>query len=476
MDYIDNILGQYGFGESVSLGGKTTRIETDVEPDHQAYAECYAYTLRDEVMMENEKLAMHIEVARIRAAGEDLKEMADKVKDKVKEGKDKIKKFLLELYDKVIRFFTETVRYFFSNEKKSSKLIAEMKAAIKKSAKTGEGTVKVFDPTSLKSKMSGGEGYHGFGEEDYPEGTTNQAKKIVEAKKNQNLSADEYRKKSEEFAREAGKAKKFNHYETKIQVSEIFANKAKAIVAKQERLQSRLQAASELIERSSNATANSALAQEELSTARHEIADSRKVLQARAEKIKASLKRKPSEAIVDIQEETSAISYIDDTLTIISNLKTIEGDDTAVKDQASSIIELVKESYDTKDEIFKDIIDNFNSNRVDMNYQDAHEALKGLLEFGIYLLEGQRNAGTNMKGLNKKIRKFTEEKRKIEKSIKEANKEDNEDEGKELQKKRMSLIYCIKATSLFKGREDRSLGYVMQIGRLVLNDYNKVSK
>ena len=462
MDYIDNILGQYGFGESVSLGGKTTRIETDVEPDHQAYAECYAYALRDEVMMENEKLTMHIEVAKIRAAGEDLKEMTDKVKDKVNEGKSKIKKFLLELYDKVIRFFTETVRYFFSNEKKSMKLISEMKAAVKKSAKTGEGTVKVFDPASLKSKMSGGEGYYGFGEEDYPEGTTNQAKKIIESKKNQNLSSDEYKRKSEEYAREAGKAKKFNHYETKIQVSEFFANRAKA-VAKQERLISRLQAASELIERSSNASDN-------------EIADSRKALQARAEKIKASLKRKPSEAIADIQEETSAISYIDDTLTIISNLKTIEGDDTAVKDQASSIIELVKESYDTKDEIFKDIIDNFNSNRIDMNYQDAHEALKGLLEFGIYLLEGQRNAGTNMKGLNKKIRKFTEEKRKIEKSIKEANKEDNEDEGKELQKKRMSLIYCIKATSLFKGREDRSLGYVMQIGRLVLNDYNKVSK
>lgn len=40
---IDNILANSGFGESVSLGGKSsTKIEMDIEPDHQAYAECYA--------------------------------------------------------------------------------------------------------------------------------------------------------------------------------------------------------------------------------------------------------------------------------------------------------------------------------------------------------------------------------------------------------------------------------------------------
>ena len=79
------------------------------------------YALRDEVMMENEKLTMHIEVAKIRAAGEDLKEMTGQIKDKVRDGQNKIKRILLALYDKVIRFFTETVRYFFSNEKKNWK-------------------------------------------------------------------------------------------------------------------------------------------------------------------------------------------------------------------------------------------------------------------------------------------------------------------------------------------------------------------
>ena len=164
---IDNILANSGFGESVSLGVKSnsTKIEADIEPDHQAYAECYAYALRDEVMMENEKLAMHIEVAKIRAAGEDLKEMTGQIKDKVKEGQRKIKRILLALYDKVIRFFTETVRYFFSNEKKIGKTLATIKAALKKSPKDGEGTVqivKVEELAKLDEEYGVSESYKGY--------------------------------------------------------------------------------------------------------------------------------------------------------------------------------------------------------------------------------------------------------------------------------------------------------------------------
>ena len=143
MDYIDNILGQYGFGESVSLGG-ISKVK-DMEPNHQAYAECYAYAMREEVAMENEKLLMHIEVAKIRATGEGLKDIANKVKDTVKEGTEKVKKALITMYEKAIRFFTETVRYFFSNEKKLGKLEANIKASLKKTAKDDKKEIKIID-------------------------------------------------------------------------------------------------------------------------------------------------------------------------------------------------------------------------------------------------------------------------------------------------------------------------------------------
>ena len=144
MDYIDNILSQYGFGESVSLGGGISRVK-DAEPNHQAYAECYAYAMREEVAMENEKLLMHIEVAKIRATGEGLKDIANKVKDTVKEGTEKVKKALITMYEKAIRFFTETVRYFFSNEKKLGKLEASIKASLKRTAKDDKKEVKIID-------------------------------------------------------------------------------------------------------------------------------------------------------------------------------------------------------------------------------------------------------------------------------------------------------------------------------------------
>jgi hypothetical protein len=143
MDYIDNILSQYGFGESVSLGG-ISKVK-DAEPNHQAYAECYAYAMREEVSMENEKLLMHIEVAKIRATGEGLKDIANKVKDTVKEGTEKVKKALVTMYEKAIRFFTETVRYFFSNEKKLGKLEASIKASLKRTAKDDKKEIKIID-------------------------------------------------------------------------------------------------------------------------------------------------------------------------------------------------------------------------------------------------------------------------------------------------------------------------------------------
>lgn len=493
MDYIDNILGQYGFGESVSLGGKTTRVNTDIEPDHQAYAECYAHALRDEVMMENEKLAMHIEVAKIRAAGEDLKEMTDKVKDKVKEGKDKIKKFLLELYDKVIRFFTETLRYFFSNEKRSGKLIAELKAAVKKSAKTGDGTVKVFDVSSIEKKMASGESYIAYGEKSKsPEGALLRTEESKYAKSlggvsKKNRDAKFYEGLRDKLEDDSQKllsktpdpdphGEKYTTYRTVIGwVNGKIENLLQAVAKK---ITGKAQEIAETTESKpvTQTTETSAPVDNPVEDAK----ELKQNLEERANAYRAALKSSKSNNSdnkdLEILSALQALGFINVTIGAVKLLPNATEDDNEVRDKATTMIELVKEAYDEQDGIFKDILDGVNSNKVDMKYSEAHDLLKGWLQFAIELLEAKRKGNDNMKGLNKKIRKFTEEKRKLEKSIKEANKEDNEEEGKILQKKRMALVYCIKTTNLFKTREDRSLGLIMQIARIILNDFNKVSK
>ena len=138
----DKYLAAAGFGESVSLGKRSRRVKPKA-PNPVAYAESYAFIRNDATRMELEKLRMHVKVARIKASGEGLEDIKNKVVDTVKSGASKVKKTLIELYEKAIRFFTETVRYFFSNEKKLGKTIATLKAALKKTAKDDKDGTKV---------------------------------------------------------------------------------------------------------------------------------------------------------------------------------------------------------------------------------------------------------------------------------------------------------------------------------------------
>ena len=148
----DKYLAAAGFGESVSLGKRSRRVKPKA-PNPVAYAESYAFIRNDATRMELEKLRMHVKVAQIKATGEGLKDIANKVKDTVKEGTEKVKKTLIELYEKAIRFFTETVRYFFSNEKKLGKFLATLKAAAKKTAKEDKKEVSVIN-TKVEGKLT----------------------------------------------------------------------------------------------------------------------------------------------------------------------------------------------------------------------------------------------------------------------------------------------------------------------------------
>ena len=182
----DKYLAAAGFGESVSLGGKRNRKVKPKAPNPVAYAESYAFIRNDATRMELENVRMHVKVARIKASGEAFDDIKDKVVTTVKDGYSKVKKTLIELYEKAIRFFTETVRYFFSNEKKVGKMLAQIKASLKRVAKDGNGKVKI--PTKWQSNISvdasitddpgAGESF-GYGRRGYGEATEN-AKPIID--------------------------------------------------------------------------------------------------------------------------------------------------------------------------------------------------------------------------------------------------------------------------------------------------------
>ena len=186
----DKYLAAAGFGESVSLGGKRNRKVKPKAPNPVAYAESYAFIRNDATRMELENVRMHVKVARIKASGEAFDDIKDKVVTTVKDGYSKVKKTLIELYEKAIRFFTETVRYFFSNEKKVGKMLAQIKASLKRVAKDGNGKVKI--PTKWQSNTSvdtsttttttdnsgAGESF-GYGRRGYGEATEN-AKPIID--------------------------------------------------------------------------------------------------------------------------------------------------------------------------------------------------------------------------------------------------------------------------------------------------------
>ena len=148
----DKYLAAAGFGESVSLGKRSKRVKPKA-PNPVAYAESYAFIRNDATRMELEKLRMHVKVAQIKASGEGLEDIKNKVVDTVKSGASKVKKTLIELYEKAIRFFTETVRYFFSNEKKLGKFLATLKAAAKKTAKDDKKEISVIN-TKLEGKLT----------------------------------------------------------------------------------------------------------------------------------------------------------------------------------------------------------------------------------------------------------------------------------------------------------------------------------
>ena len=124
----NDYLKMTGLGESAPI---TRRRKRNVKPgkfNPVAFAESYSYIIQEGRRMRLSGIANERQARQITARGEaGIEDAKDFIKDKYKQAKD----FLIKLWEKVVRFFTETLRYWMSNERKIGKTIAKLKAALK---------------------------------------------------------------------------------------------------------------------------------------------------------------------------------------------------------------------------------------------------------------------------------------------------------------------------------------------------------
>ena len=143
---INEILKATGLGVGEGFSPKRGRRNATIKTfSASAYCESYSFIVKDELRNNLQSAQLTREIEGIRARGEGV----DEIKDKVKEGIAKVKKVLIELYDKAIRFFTETVAYWLSNERKVGKQLAVLKA---KHKKLDGLTIKDTDTAKIKLK------------------------------------------------------------------------------------------------------------------------------------------------------------------------------------------------------------------------------------------------------------------------------------------------------------------------------------
>ena len=153
---INEILKATGLGVGEGFSPKRGRRNATIKTfSASAYCESYSFIVKDELRNNLQSAQLTREIEGIRARGEGV----DEIKDKVKEGIAKVKKVLIELYDKAIRFFTETVAYWLSNEKKIGKQLPIYKAKLTKlnslTLKNPDAEVSVKDYTIIKNTIAG---------------------------------------------------------------------------------------------------------------------------------------------------------------------------------------------------------------------------------------------------------------------------------------------------------------------------------
>lgn len=411
-----NYLKAAGLGESAPV----RRRKVNVKPkafNPMAFAESYKFIAEDGKRMALSNNRLNSELRRTAAKGE---AGAEEFKEKLKDGMAKVKKVLIELYDKIIRFFTETVRYWMSNERKIAKVIANLKNAKKVSGKKDKFSVPVSSYGAAKGGRA--EGYNAFGEYDDEYG-----RGVQDGKNSRNGEVEALEKTVTAVGNKA---------DSILKQAQNWKKVAKENEAKYGRTASELRAATNKVAELEKALANSA------KTMNSMVSD--------AEKLDLS----PAASIAAISKVNAVrFTALVDTLGNVGANKDSNLDE--IKQLCSDMVEGFRTT--NKDVMEKLTIAEKGNITIDRkNYEE-------LVDLYIDTLSDMKGGSFGMNSLNKNIRQYTTELRSLKESYK---KEENpsEEETLKYQAKRVAIQTQSTATNLFIGFNDKIIGIVVRLG------------
>ena len=425
-------LNAAGLGESAPVRRRKTNIKPKAF-NPMAFAESYKFIAEDGKRMALSNNRLNKELRGIAAKGE---AGAEEFKEKFKDGMAKVKKVLIELYDKIIRFFTETVRYWMSNERKIAKVVAQLKNAKKASGKKDKFSVPVSAYGDIRNGR--GESFSGFGEDRYKDGIRD------------------------------GQASMSKEIKTK---DDVISSQASTISSQSDRignLEAKLKKAIELGKKIySNQNAKARELANRLETlkgrAKH-LASSKKELEAQL----ANIGKETKVFVIEVTKEAVSPAISAPAVAEVSSsrfnlmielLSNVEADKDSKIEEIKELCTSLTDSFrETNKEIIETLkpVDGGSINVDRSNYEE-------LVDLYINLLSSARGGANGMKTLNGNIRKYTAELRALKESFKE--KEDpSEEETLKYQAKRVAIQTQTTVTNLYIGFNDKITGFMVSLG------------
>lgn len=404
-------LNAAGLGESAPVRRRKTNIKPKAF-NPMAFAESYKFIAEDGKRMALSNNRLNKELRGIAAKGE---AGAEEFKEKFKEGMQKVQKVLIELYDKIIRFFTETVRYWMSNERKVAKTISNLNNA-KKAAEKKE-TFYIPGGILEASQTNAGESFRGLGEEEGKQRLINPNKKAASAAADKKADAEVAKLKAEI---EAGK-----------QQGEKLVSSLKVV---------KMGSLSDL-----------------------EIAE--KAFEDATKEATTSIQNAKNSIVTVLPLASTTLEglafNILTTMGIVSEGKVTVGQYTAesAKSAMNDIVEYMRK-------LVKEAISDI---KVDGNSKETlgKQGYISVCDAMINLLNKMKGEGRGMRALNQQIRNLTEAKRKLQALFKEI-KEPSEEETLKYQIARHAISTQTTLLNMYIGANDKLIGIGIQISGKVI--------
>ena len=421
-----NYLKAAGLGESAPV----RRRKVNVKPkafNAIAFAESYKFIAEDGKRMALSNNRLNNELRRTAAKGE---AGAEEFKEKLKSGMNKVKKVLIELYDKIIRFFTETVRYWMSNERKVAKVIANLRNAKKVSGKKDKFSVPVSAYGKIKDGR--GESFYGFGEDELGD----------------KIYADGVRD---------GKASMDTEIKAKDQAIDKLSAENASLKAKYEK-------AKAIIQKQSSRANGLAKKLNTLKERAKYLFKSKREVQAQLD----SISKETKVFVVEVQKDNltpavsvPAVSEVSSSRfdLMIELLSNVEADKDSNLDEIKELCSDLTESFRTTN---KEILENLKpaeGGNITIDRKNYEE----IVDLYIDLLTKSKGGTYGMQSLNKNIRRYTSELRALKEKFK-GNEDPSEEETLKYQAKRVAIQTQSTITNLFIGFNDKITGYIVNLG------------